>query len=235
MTLGSEGGARAAHTVRSLMAAGAIADAMLVCLGVARYPAAIATASDGAWGLIGPLAMLAIYAAIGWLAALSAGLAFGGAAGALFLVEMLVGYLAPLSEGQNAILGAVMYGGFATLLLAAGVWGGWRTRRLGGGLRASLWAALLGSLVWLAGLWLTTHLFWGTPQEARQFVADQVIADFQRSGQADLRAFALQDNLGGSFFHLLLGPLVAALLGTLGGLAGAGLARVGFRRQSRPA
>ena len=39
----------------------------------------------------------------------------------------------------------------------------------------------------------------------------------------DLSAFVIQDYLGGSFFHLLLSPLVAAFAGMLGGFLGKGL------------
>ena len=231
-----------ARLVRNLVIAGAALDAILVCLSVARYPRAITAATDGALGLIGPLAILLTYAAIGWFGApatarrttgaveLRLGTAFGGLIGALFVIEMLAGYLAPLNEGQNATLGTVMYGGFALLLVMAGIAGGWQTRRVTGGGLAAAWGAVLGSLLWLAALWLTFHVFWGTPQEARQFVVDQVIADFQRSGGTDLRAFVIQDNLGGSFFHLLLGLLLASLLGLFGGAAGVGLARVFSRR-----
>ena len=44
--------------------------------------------------------------------------------------------------------------------------------------------------------------------------------DFARSGMSDFNAFIMEDFLGAIFFHLLLGLLVAAVLGALGGVLG---------------
>jgi hypothetical protein len=44
--------------------------------------------------------------------------------------------------------------------------------------------------------------------------------DFARSGLSDFNAFIMEDFMGATFFHLLLGPLVAAILGIPGGLLG---------------
>jgi hypothetical protein len=73
---------------------------------------------------------------------------------------------------------------------------------------------------------LTYYLFIGTPQEARSLQSDQVIVDFQRSGMSDLRAFIMQDYMGGRFFHSLLSPIIAGILGLFGGLVAKGLARM---------
>jgi hypothetical protein len=40
---------------------------------------------------------------------------------------------------------------------------------------------------------------------------------------SDFNAFIMEDFLGATFFHLLLGPLLASLLGLLGGLTGKGI------------
>jgi hypothetical protein len=59
----------------------------------------------------------------------------------------------------------------------------------------------------------------GTARQEQVLAADQVFEDFKPSGLTDLRAFIMQDYLGGVFFHLLLGLIVAGILGTLGALA----------------
>jgi hypothetical protein len=38
--------------------------------------------------------------------------------------------------------------------------------------------------------------------------------------------FIMEDFLGGGFFHLLLGPLIAGILASAGGIVGKGLARL---------
>ncbi len=45
-----------------------------------------------------------------------------------------------------------------------------------------------------------------------------------RSGMSDFNAFIMEDFMDATFFHLLLGPLVAAVLGLLGGLLGKAIA-----------
>ena len=86
----------------------------------------------------------------------------------------------------------------------------------------SVWAALIASLCWFILLLLYYLVFLDTAQEARFLEVDQGIADHQRhlqnGGTQDLRAFIYNDYMGGGFFHSLLVPLLAVLLGALGGL-----------------
>jgi hypothetical protein len=55
-------------------------------------------------------------------------------------------------------------------------------------------------------------------RQEQVLAADQVFEDFKRSGMTDLRAFIMQDYLGGVFFHLLVGLVVAGILGTMGAM-----------------
>jgi hypothetical protein len=45
----------------------------------------------------------------------------------------------------------------------------------------------------------------------------------------DFNTFIMEDLLGAGFFHLLLGPILAAILGILGGLLGQGLTKISRR------
>ena len=58
----------------------------------------------------------------------------------------------------------------------------------------------------------------GTARQEQVLAADQVLEDFKQSGMTDLRAFVQQDYVGGVFFHLLLGLIVAGILGMMGAL-----------------
>jgi hypothetical protein len=83
---------------------------------------------------------------------------------------------------------------------------------------------------WFILLLTTYYLFLGTPMEERFLEVDQVIADFQRSGMNDLRAFIIQDYLGGGFFHSLLGPASRIPAGRSGRHRGEGVEESPNRR-----
>ena len=111
------------------------------------------------------------------------------------------------------------------LLFLAGLKGGRETGRIGLGALTAIGSAMIGSLIWAGSLLVTYYLFLGTVRQERVLAADQVFEDFRASGMTDLRAFIMQDYLGGIFFHLLLGLIVAALLGAMGGCAAKLIAR----------
>jgi hypothetical protein len=67
--------------------------------------------------------------------------------------------------------------------------------------------------------------FLGTALEARFLEVDRTIADFERSGRQDLRAFIFDDYAGGAFYHSLLGAAFGLVLGSLGGLAALAITR----------
>ena len=71
------------------------------------------------------------------------------------------------------------------------------------------------------------HCFFGTMRQHRVFLAEGNFDDFARSGMHDFNAFMMEDFLGAGFFHLLLGPLIAWILGLIGGLVA-----MRFRRRS---
>jgi len=66
----------------------------------------------------------------------------------------------------------------------------------------------------------------GTARQEQVLAADPVFEDFRRSGLADLRAFVMQDYLGGVFFPLLLGLVGAGILGLIGALMAKLVARI---------
>jgi hypothetical protein len=70
------------------------------------------------------------------------------------------------------------------------------------------------------------YLFSGTARQAAVFRAEGNYADFQASGMRNLNAFVLEDFLGATFFHLVLGPLLAGALGWVGSLAGKAVRKV---------
>ena len=80
--------------------------------------------------------------------------------------------------------------------------------------------AMIASLIWLIAVLTVFYIFRGSPQQTQVFRAEGNYEDFAQSGMSDFNTFIMEDFLGAAFFHLLLGPLVAAILGIIGGLFG---------------
>lgn len=139
---------------------------------------------------------------------------------------MLIEYLTPLTSDQDGTLAFLAFGTLFVIFFLTGLWGAKQTGRIRQGLLAAVWSALVGSLIWLNLVLITYYAFNGTPQESHFLEIDQTLADFQHSGMTDLRAFILQDYLGGGFFHLLLSPIFALIFGSAGNLVGKVLARL---------
>jgi hypothetical protein len=131
---------------------------------------------------------------------------------------MLGEYLVPHGERVGPWIALATFGLFFLLLFTAGFVARLKGLGLGDATVAAVWAALIASECWFILLLAIYYAFLDTPQEARFLEADQVIADFHRSGSTDLRAFIFGDHMGAGFFHSILGPLLAVPLGFLGGL-----------------
>jgi hypothetical protein len=205
----------------------------------------------GAWedlpavlpGLGGSIAVLILYGLLAWFwlprllrrdgQSLLWSQRLGLAAGAVFAIEILLEYI--LLPADNSRWGLVEFGLVFALYLAAAVAAAWQTRRFSRGLVSALWAALAASLIWLAAVLLITYLFHGTDRQTLLFQAEGNFADFQRSGMSDFEAFILSDFYGAAFYHLLLvGPLAAGVLGSLGAGLSVGLQTLAQRmRPSR--
>ncbi len=218
------------------MLAGVLLNVALIGYGLIRVPTTLTASGAGIRSVSGALGILLIYGLVGRFAiprsyragrqALWLGVGFGLAIGTVFLCQMLVEYFAPLGSDDDGTLAVVTFGAmFLFFVVAAGL-GGLRAGSVRSGVSAAIWSALVGSLIWFNLLLVIHYVFMGTALQDHVLLIDQTDADYRRSGMADLRAFVMQDYLGGGFFHLLLGPAIAAVLGALGGAAGKGMARL---------
>lgn len=229
-----------ARVVGRTILALAFMDAALVGLGLILTPTTLTASRQGWLGLAAALAMLAVYGALGvWGSRtverknpriLPIAVRFGLGIGSIFVVEMLFEYAVLPSSKGNERLAYLEFGGMFLCLFLAGLKGGQATGRLWQGLLTAIWSTMIGSLIWGASLLSTYYAFMGTARQEQVLAADQVFEDFKRSGMTDLRAFVMQDYLGGVFFHLLLGLIVAGILGTIGALVANLLARLLGRR-----
>ena len=200
-----------------------------------RFPTLRAWSSDGLIAAAAGVLVAGSYGLIGWFGAralqrrksqvLRLSLPWAIAAGVLFGSSMLGEYLIPHDNDEGKVVALSVFGSFFAILFGAGVAGTLTTRRVTTGALTGFWSALIASELWVLFLLAIYLGFLGTPQEARFLEVDQVLADFERSAQRDLRAFIFGDYMGAVFFHSLLGAIFGLLLGALGGLAALPLLR----------
>jgi hypothetical protein len=219
-----------------------LVDMLLLAAGVALRPASVAGAA-GITGLIGPAIIFIAY----WFVPRSpfwqstpdtlhvgnVSLRFGLAAGEVFSAEILLEYLILPDGPMNTRLGFVEFGSVFAIFAIAAFSVAWRTRLIRAAIRAAVGAAMVSSLIWLTTLWLATFTFWGTTRQNRVFSAEGDYEDYARSGMNDFASFTLQDLRGATFFHLLLVPLLALIIGFAVAAVAKGLRRRGRMNPSR--
>jgi hypothetical protein len=176
--------------------------------------------------LAADLLILCAYAALGWFGAsatvrrdpriLPTAVCFGALAGAVFCVEMILEYALVPTNKTSLVL--VEFGALIFLFFMVGLEVGRTTGKLGAGILAAVWGATIASLLWLGSFLVITYLFHGTGRQGRVFQAEGIYEDFRRSGEGDFDTWIMQDSMGAAFFHLLLGPMVAAFLGLMGAI-----------------
>jgi hypothetical protein len=167
--------------------------------------------------------VLVIYAIIAWAAPVrieekwpklvSASSPFGILAGAIFVSELLFEYI--LLPANNAQMGYVEFGLVLFVYALAGAVAAYRYESIGAGTVAAANAAIVSSLIWFIAVLAVFYCFRGSLRQELVFRAEGNYDDFARSGMADFDAFTMEDFCGAGFFHLLIGPFVAALLGAL--------------------
>ena len=178
------------------------------------------------------LAILAVYALLGGLCPpvlyrrnpliLQIASVFGLIAGAIFVSEILWEYLS--LPADNTQLGYLEFGSVFFLYFLSGLLVAYRTRKMGQAVLTAAGSAMIGSLIWLIAALACLYIFRGSPQQVQVFRAEGSYEDFARSGMSDFNTFIMEDFMGATFYHLLLGPIVAIILGAFGGLLGKSLA-----------
>lgn len=144
------------------------------------------------------------------------GIALGVLAGLVLGGEVVLEYL--LLPTNNTLYGLVEYGLFFLLMILAGILVYRDETPLKGSAQAGLLTGMMGSLIWYGIVLLVFHLFFGSAQQAQVFQAEGNLEDFTRSGLADFTTFIVQDFFGAGFFHLLLGMILGAMFGFIGGI-----------------
>ncbi len=197
---------------------------VLLGYGVFRFPNALNSPS----GLIGDCVILIVYGLVIWFwfpsianqnhLTLRAGYQSGVLIGVIFAVEMILEYI--LLPKDNTQMGLVEYSSVLAIFFIISIWVTYQTSRFRNGLFAVIVSAMLGSVIWLIAALTIFYLFHGTLQQNQVFQAEGNYDDFSRSGITNFYAFIMQDFWGAGFFHSMLLPLLAAILGSMGSLIG---------------
>ena len=215
--------------VRKFMGFGALFALALIGYGLLRFPATLTASSDGIKGLLADIFILALYACLGIFgtprmfknnaAALRVAVVFGMTVSAVYLFVVVSEYLIRYSPAGGKMLGIGMVAAIFSLFFLAGVRGAYLSGRFRCGVLAAIQSALLATLLWFCAVMTTYYLFLGTPQQDHVLYVENH-DDFVHSGMTDFRAFIMQDFMGACFFHLLISPLFAAILGSVGSVIG---------------
>jgi hypothetical protein len=214
-----------AENTRRIFLVGVLLGLALVLLGWWLVPSTSLLSVCGA-GLI-----LIIYGLVGYFGFPRLGSATlrpvgisGLLASAVFAGEIILEYV--FLPRDNTSWGWVEFGSVFAIYFLTSLVIAYRCRSLRQGLLAALGSAMLSSVIWLIFALLVFYIFRGSARQVQVFMAEGDYADFANSGMQNFNTFVMEDFFGAGFYHLLLGPLVAAILGSLGGLLGKGLARI---------
>ena len=198
----------------------------------------ILTPAENPIGVLAATVIMVVYGMIAWFVPQrvekispiiqSTAVLLGLIAGLIFVGEIILEYI--LLPKDNSTLGLIEFGSVFFLYLLAGAITAYRTNSIRNGILSALGTALITTLIWTIATLSVFYLFRGTPQQAQVFQAEGNYADFAQSGMTDMNAFIMEDFMGAIFFHSLLGPILASILGVIGGIIGMGVARIQLRK-----
>jgi hypothetical protein len=212
-----------------------ICNIALILWGASVVPAAIATpegvgrvvADIGLQMVIGLLALFGPLSFQRHRSAIHISLLFGLLFAIAYDGILLLDYLGVYAD-VNVYL---FFIGAASL---AGLIAGYRTGRFGEGVIAAIWALVIGTAIWSAGVLLMHYAFWGSHQAFVFWQMDGAIDEFRQSGMTDLNQFLIEDVQGSLFFHPLLSVATGAACGLLAsGIAQGALRLTGYRGENR--
>lgn len=141
-------------------------------------------------------------------------MAFGGVMGLVWIAFSVLNNAVSLDAGGYSLLNNGLTVALVLLFAAAGLVGARTLGTIRAGTYAGVAAAVVGSVIGIAALWVTTFVFF---EQSRH--NPYMLQDFHRSGETSIDAFIIDDTLGASFFGPLLALTLGAVVGTLGGVA----------------
>jgi pimeloyl-ACP methyl ester carboxylesterase len=144
-----------------------------------------------------------------------------GALGAVIFVPSILIEYAGRTTNNAATYGSVFVLWFLSGALAARL-----TGRVTDAVLSATASAMISSLAFITAFLGSYYVLRGSALQDRFFRTEGDYEDFARSGMTDFNRWIVEDMFGGTFFHLLLGALLTAALGSVAGLATNGIARL---------
>jgi len=208
------------------MAIGVLLDLALIGLSLLNYPSLLRP--ESIFTVIFCVGLLFIYSCLGIglpvranstaMIGLRQGTTFGLIIGGVFIVDISVEYFVNLGN-QASTLSTLGFMALIFLLFAvASATGTQRTGRMYVGILASLWSAMLGSIIAVFFGLAVNFLFL---QRLEQILA----SDYATSHIQNIQTFTFWNTLDSASSHLLEAPVLAIIFGTLGSLIVRGLKR----------
>ena len=198
--------------LRAVIGAGLVAAVALAGYGLVRYPG-LRSGGDAGIAAVAFVALLFAYAAV--TLALSRGAGSRAVAGRRhgLVGGVVIGAAWLVVLSPTGVLKQWVVVPLTVALLAPGCLAALATRAAGdvtAGWRSALWSGIVAGLLVFA-VWMTaTYARDGRPYDA------QLLRDFHRSGAPDLATLAVSDALSSALTLLILIPLTALALGSLG-------------------
>ena len=141
-------------------------------------------------------------------------LLLGLIAGVIFASEIILEYI--LLPADNTPYGWVEFGSVFFLYFLAGLIAAYASKSLRQAVLTAAVTAVIASLIWDVTVLMVFHAFRGSPRQVQVFQAEGNYVDYAKSGINDFTTFIVEDMMGATFYHLLLGPIMAAVLGAAG-------------------
>lgn len=157
---------------------------------------------------------------VGVFEAVRVGAVLGVLGGCIEIASTAVESLFTLPQAIVSVVTLAAMLGLFTLFALAGFMGVWRTGRFWMGIVAAVGCAMCAVLIVLTFGFLLSLT--SLPQLARDMIGDP---DYVRSGWTDPSAFAIANTFDAAFTHLVEAPIIAGVLGAVGGIAGWFIAR----------
>ena len=200
---------------------------LLLAYGAIRFPSSLASPI----GLYADLLIIIIYGLVIWFwfpvlqnqkpRVFQTAIRNGLLIGLIFIGEMILEYI--LLPTDNSRMGLVEYGSVFAIFFILALQITFQTGRFRNGIVSAVISAMLGSIIWFIAALSIFYLFHGTPNQTQVFQAEGNFEDFDRSSMTDFDAFIMQDFWGAGFFHSILLPVLAVILGSVGGMIGRSL------------
>ena len=143
-------------------------------------------------------------------------------ASVVYATEIILEYI--LLPDDNTTMELWDFGIVFMLYFLSGLIGNYRTNKLWQGVISAVGSAVIASLLWAIFTLVIFYAFLGTPQQELIFQARWGYQHFSVS--MDPNAFIMEELMGLIFLNLIIGPLIATVLGLVGGVLGKTLYRI---------